>query len=725
MKKIYILIIIIFLFVLDNLSAQDKPDSIYSEKLKNAPVREPVFDLGVYGGWNFNFHGKSFDVLPQNPDCCPEADNGSGSGISVGMLFTTDLSEKFGLDVRAGFSVLDGSFKSTKFIGETALRREGEQTGTEYLDAFTEYSMESAISVALVELAGTYEIFPSFRLSAGPAAGYPFTSTYGVREVLTDPPGYTFLGGDKTRYDENDIEIPEASSLFIFAKAGISYEIKVSTGFTLMPEASYIFGLNDISKEGWKVNSMRLGLSMKLPFYPPRPLYHDTLIIRDTTAKIVRPDEKAQVILAGVDSKKAQEGNFDARVLWTVLYEHYEKLIPGEAKLESQLKVYGIDGQGRRKEDPQIVIRDVELVRETIPLLPYVFFERGDAELKNTDLHLMPTDSTPFFNDYELKPKTLVVYNELLNIIGYRMRQNPGTTLKIVGCNNNNDEEKRNMELSEQRAENVAAYLENVWNIDGSRLQTEAQGLPRHPASSAHEDGRQENQRVEFYSGDYELLAPVVLKSFNREVNYPEVKIMPAIVNDVSLKSHSLKILQKRDFIRKYEDETPPPAEFSWKVLEEPLPPASAPVQLYFRIEDKLGNIEIAENEIPLEYREMKMTEGIPDRGTIIERYYIIAHFDSPDILENLGGFLEEIKSKITDDAEVTISGYADRTGTEESNLELAKDRVDDTERRLNVPEERLTRNPVGSTVLLYDNDLPQGRAYSRAIRIDIKKKIK
>ena len=65
------------------------------------------------------------------------------------------------------------------------------------------------------------------------------------------------------------------------------------------------------------------------------------------------------------------------------------------------------------------------------------------------------------------------------------------------------------------------------------------------------------------------------------------------------------------------------------------------------------------------------------------------------------------------------IVGYTDRLGEEQHNQELSAQRALSTARALGVPTS--SASGAGESQLLFDNNLPEGRFYSRTVNVTIK----
>lgn len=58
------------------------------------------------------------------------------------------------------------------------------------------------------------------------------------------------------------------------------------------------------------------------------------------------------------------------------------------------------------------------------------------------------------------------LYYEVLNVVGYRMKTAPRSTITVTGCNSNEGNELNNTDLSRSRAESVKNYIVDTWGID-------------------------------------------------------------------------------------------------------------------------------------------------------------------------------------------------------------------------------------------------------------------
>ncbi len=125
---------------------------------------------------------------------------------------------------------------------------------------------------------------------------------------------------------------------------------------------------------------------------------------------------------------------------------------------------------------------------EAVDYVPssYYKIEEGVASIKMDNIYF-ETDK------FELLPESFTELDKLVNIL----QKNPTITIDIQGHTDAEGSENYNLELSDNRAAAVRAYLVNQ-GIDETRLQSQGFGLAKPKADNTTEEGRQENRRVEF-----------------------------------------------------------------------------------------------------------------------------------------------------------------------------------------------------------------------------------
>lgn len=140
------------------------------------------------------------------------------------------------------------------------------------------------------------------------------------------------------------------------------------------------------------------------------------------------------------------------------------------------------------------------------PLSNYVFFETGKSEIP-VDYVLIkdPVEAVSF--DPNSLTTALDRYLNILNLVGQKLARDSTARVKIVGCNSDSGIETANLNLSERRAASVISYLQEIWGIDGSRMDIETRNLPAFATTMDLVGARPENQRVEIIYDSTDLQA--------------------------------------------------------------------------------------------------------------------------------------------------------------------------------------------------------------------------
>lgn len=694
---------------------------------------QPLFYIGGYGGLNYNMHSAEFTSLEGYYTCCPSFSSGNGLGFTFGGLFQYPLNndQSLMLNIRLGYSKLSGEILENDIIGNTEVRQTTPPYETiELIKAEVEHSVTGNISLLALEPSVSYYIYNGFHVTGGASIGFMINPTFDQYEMLVSPNNVVFSeeGTLKRNIVEGD-ELPDAKSLQIHAIVGLGYDIPIARKTYVTPEVKYYHPFMDITSRDWKISTFYAGISIKTPIFPPKekPIIKENIFNRDTVEKVVAGITNPRIIKTYEDTKREKEEIANAIIDRTIITETYEKQIPKEIEFSTDLEVTGISSDGKRRKNPVIIIEEIE-TEEMFPLLPYIFFDEGKASLSNTGLNLFEdvnNNNISNFNEDKLPWNTLDIYSKLLDIVGLRMKNNPNTKITLTGCNNNIGVEENNLDLSRQRAENVKDYLVTTWKINPNRISTEARNLPEEAANNEKIDGQAENRRVEISSNNHNILAPIKLKEIIKTVNPPHVEIEPKAIASEGLQDYNISIIQGDSLIRKYSGNRMP-EKIIWKVDEEPMPKLETPIDIEFSATDSTGKTKDHQESLVIKQLTINKKRVELKEDNMVEKFSLIVFdFNKANITEKQKKTLNYIKSRIQPDSKVTIAGYTDRTGETEYNRDLAKRRAENAMTLLGLDPSRVTIKAVGKDYLLYDNDSPQGRNYSRTVQIIIETPIK
>ncbi len=518
-------------------------------------------------------------------------------------------------------------------------------------------------------------IEPSLRLGF-PASGLFFFAGPRVAFNLKKDFSYTQLNQPNT-----DSEFSEMHSTVISGQVGMGYDIPISaptssTKISLSPFVSFhpYFGQEPRTIESWSVTTVRTGIALKF----------------GKAIKIPLPEATA-VVPAG-------DVTFSVRAPKTVPLRR--------------------------------------LVSETLPLRNSVFFDEESAEIPNRYVLLTKKQASDFKEESLQNERSedingrsarqLNVYHNILNIVGDRMRSNPGATILLTGASGKGPEEGKSF------AEAIKQYLVSTFEIDGSRITTDGRTKPLIP--SEQPGGTKEldllragDRRVDITSISPELLLQVgggMMKPV--KINATQVDPLDShLIFNVDgakkqFKSWSIDITDERGVSKHYGPFTKDQASIPGSSILGDSPEGDYKITMVG--ETKNGLSVTKESTVHLVRQNETIEKGF--------RYSILFDFDKSKTIESYNTFLTDVVSPlITDGSTVIIHGHTDIIGDEDYNDNLSQKRAQETQKII----ERTLSNSGKSNVKFetfgfgedqsrspFDNNLPEERFYNRTVIIDI-----
>lgn len=707
MKHISIIILLLALIQCYRVDAQDKP----------------LWYWGAYAGINMNTHNADFKEIQGYPNCCLQFENGTGLGYAIGGLLQIPLNNSLYAGLRLGIHNPSGTLLSNENIGFQFIRNPNPPFDTIGAPITVEHSIVANLLQIHIQPSLMYQISNSLFLSASLGAYYVMNANFEQKETLISPSNATFLDGKKIRNEANGI-IPEYSQILLSGDIGMSYDIPISKHMFISPYISYHLPFNSLSSLDWKVNTLQLGLSFKNGILPTKEKLYikDTIYQRDT---IIHQISDISSIQLRIDRKSSeiQEKVIDNTIVQTIyISESYIKEVPiikAKKALSLSMETSGIDKKGNRTKDPTIQIEEIETT-ETFPLLPYVFFNEGEYKLSSTAQHLLNSAESTLFSENNIPSSTLNIYKDMLNIIAFRMQSEKGSVL-IIG--NNNTSGKDTIEgISEKRANEVANYLHNTWSIPNSRINKVIGKLPKKPSSNTNPLGQAENSRVEIESNSLSLIKPIIKQTIEISANPPSLEINLLETSSDSLASWDVSIMQNGTVFQMYKGTGKIPTKpYLWDIPVNKSIVNEEPIKVKLHAIDTNGNEQTIEKEITLQQLTInKKREEFKDDKKIDRFSLLLFDHNSAELDKKNVDIINTIKSFISPNSKVIITGYADITGEKLYNQELTRKRCLEVQKKLDIPDSRTDIIPMGSDILLYNNDSPQGRSYSRTVQIQI-----
>ncbi len=630
----------------------------------------------------------------------------------------TNTTAAFHLGLRFGFDVFRSSMTAnepTVFI----------QNGVPVNGSFVTTLKTNFASYGIEPMAEfTPPFYKNLRLHVGTKIAYVHTANFSQSESIVDPLGVHFLQGNSERTVYED-QIPNYSHFQYYALTGLSYNIRLTKRFALVPEVFYQLPLNNLVQDKmWNARFFRAGMSIRVTIPTSKPVIRDTVIQRDTLTKSV-PDLAAEKVERGTkDYRMVVNETEDVRYEFVHVTERFVHSIPQAKAIETaqmQLRVY------RYRADSTVVQLDTLRCREIVwndfhPLLNYVFFSQGSSKLEGRYTFLRKSDLANF--KIQGDQTQISTYYNVMNIVAKGMDMDSTSKIDIVGCVSK--KEMATVEnptlLAQQRAEAVAAYMTDTWGIQRNRISIRAGGVPLKPSNEKSNEGIEENQRAEIYSEHEALLQPVMIRDTMLESAVERLRIGNFITSSTPIKSWKVWGVQEGHVIFSSSGEGSP-SQFFDVALER------STMRRLIRKENSIFKINLAVDqegkgiiqksvEIPITVEQVEKLRRQNMMAEVDRFILMLFDFGKDDITAANERIIKFIKKRIDTTSNVTIVGTTDRYGQLAFNLKLSERRAISVYKILGIPD--ATTYGLGPDTISYDNDLPEGRFHARTVRIEV-----
>ena len=386
------------------------------------------------------------------------------------------------------------------------------------------------------------------------------------------------------------------------------------------------------------------------------------------------------------------------------------------------------------------VVPQARQVKESFPICNSIFFSQGSTEIPTRYVLLSNTEAASFKEGQlqEDQPdnlnrgrsaRQLIVYHNILNIIGDRLRSDPQSTISLSGASDNNPAEGKLM------AENVKQYLVSVFGIDGSRLTTEGHNKPLIPSEQvgASKDLgllKEGDRRVDILStspglmmqlggGTSPFLKPVQIKAVQTDPLDSHVLFKVEGASDL-LNAWSVDITDEQNQTQHYGPYTTDQASVSGKTIVGKN--SQGNYKIVMTGETKSGHSIKKESSVSIMKVEDAKQEGL--------RYSILFDFDKSKSIEAYQNFLTDIIAPlIPEDGTVIIHGHTDIIGEEKYNIGLSHERATGAQQIIEkalatAGKKRIKFETYGFGedigMAPFENTLPEERFYNRTVIIDI-----
>lgn len=377
----------------------------------------------------------------------------------------------------------------------------------------------------------------------------------------------------------------------------------------------------------------------------------------------------------------------------------------------------------------QLTIEKVTTV-DSAPLLRHVYFETGESDLPDRYVQFRSRDEIARFDENRLKG-AMEKHQQVLNIIGKRLRDNPNAAIQLVGCNDNVGVENKRTDLSGERAQTIKDYLVSAWGIDPRRIDVEARNLPETPTTNSIAKGQAENRRVDILADNSAILAPVNSVYLQNVSNLSELKILPELQAKSNVSNWQMNLLCGGKEIRTVQGSGEIPADWTIPLEATLLEEISdcPTVEMQVQTVDAQNNVMSTEQAytLPVNYVERTETMGQVEGLSVQERYaFVLFDFDSADISGNNQLIVDSVAQRLNQipDATISITGHSDDIGSPAYNRQLAERRAQAVGAAIlsasDISPDRLNIKAVGPDAPLFTNDLPEGRALNRTVIVNL-----
>ena len=379
-------------------------------------------------------------------------------------------------------------------------------------------------------------------------------------------------------------------------------------------------------------------------------------------------------------------------------------------------------------------------VRETFPLRNYVFFDLGSIEIPDRYV-LLTKDEVRSFKEDQLEvftPKRLsgrsgremVVYYNVLNILGDRMGKNPSTVVRLTGASMQGKKDGLAM------AGSVKKYLVDIFGIDPSRINTEGRIKPRIPSEQPGGTKeldllREGDHRVSIWSESPELMmefqsgpdAPMKAVTLTAVQNAPPdsyVTFNAPGARD-SFSSWSVLIKDNDGNVQNFGPYTAEQVSIPGKSILGTRPEGNFTATMIGQT--KSG--KTVQKDVPIHIVLWKAPEN--EEGI---RYSVIFEFNESKVITTYQKYLTDVVTpQIPKGATVIIHGHTDIIGDADENQALSmarsntvKDIIENTLSKTGRTDVIFEVRGFGEdqNAAPFENNFPEERFYNRTVIIDI-----
>jgi outer membrane protein OmpA-like peptidoglycan-associated protein len=597
-------------------------------------------------------------------------------GMGLGGYLTPyieyqNFDSRWGISLQAGFDSRNGTFNEV--ISPCNCPR----------------GLKVNLNYATIEPSLRFRPFKSaFYIFGGPRISFVWNKSFVYRQE-NDP-----NNSDQTPIPDIESDFSEMRNVLYSSQIGVGYDFSISnptnrTQFVVSPFLSFLpyWGHEPRSIETWNISTLRAGITLKF----------------GRGSVINKSGEPIDLFRLNATLENSyRSGNFKVNSPENIATEHR--------------------------------------VRETFPICNYIFFDLGSTEIPDRYILLDKSEVRGFkTNQLEVHiPKRLsgrsnrqlIVYYNILNIIGDRMGEYPNAKIQLIGSSLQGSSDGLLM------AKSIRNYLHLVFNIDTMRIGIEGNTLPKLPSMQPyvkkeiylHQEGdrrvsiesNSSEMLMEFQSGHDVPLKPVEMHN----VQLAPLDSYMTFYNEGSNKvfsTWSMEIQDVKGETHLYGPYNKEKITIPGKFILGKKPQGNYKVTM-------IG--QLRSGGIIKEDTSVHVVLWSPSVDEEAMRYSILFGFNNAKATELYKRYLLEIIApKIPSGSKVIIHGYTDIIGDDDYNLKLSEERSNEVYQILKSEILRIGKTDVIFNVygfgedlglLPFENDTPEERFYNRTVIVDI-----
>ena len=623
--------------------------------------QDEFFAIYPKAGVLFNFYNADFSSF-QNAVDCGIFTSGNGFGISGALFLEKALNENIQIGIGGEYIIRSGKLSVNNTFQSRDLNNNQivNVTAENYIEtnlAFLEIIPDIKYMISKDLINGP------FRFNAGLRLGLPVSKSFIQKEKIVSPDNAVFVNAGGVRTQSRDIadgDISTLNSIHLGIRAGLENMLKIGGGhyFTQTLSFDYNFG-NATTDANWNIYSINLSLGFRFSVKNPKS------------------EPEPEIKYEQIEEEKPKE-------LEIVIVE-----TPKEPVIN-----LSIDGM----EDFKVETGNELLA--TLPLVNAVFFMQNSSELPLFYSRNQPSDNNFYYGDAVLAHK-YVLYR-----IAEILKTNSNSSV-LLQSSTSGDDEAGGIELSKQRAKTVKDYLINL-GVNEDKIKINALTLPKNPTNQDYTEGREENRRVELLVQNAPLQEYVDILKYSElsgKVNFSlsteNISQNKTVTVSENINNQSQEINKDGNYIFPIK-----------KRIEESQ--TNLPVALTATYDDLVVK---KENNLEISSLDHKNIELELDNFLAI----LMFEFNSSELSEDNKALLKQLSDKLPNNSTIEIIGSADIIGTNEYNLELAKQRALNTEKYINSVSRNKFKIITNTNIDKFDDGTPQGRFLNRSIKIRVK----